>query len=166
MGPGTPGRCGLRRLRHVAWPRGPGCSRSLTKLRLCLRQGWGPIYKVVVNADNPVASMPRDQFIELYTRRRPWSEDLPSELVARPPNSAIRRAFTRDHFHRRSVSTIEAYWHRLEFTGRGTVPIKLDSDEEVLAWVRERRGGFGYVSADVVLGEGVRVLEITEARVH
>ena len=61
----------------------------------------------------------------------------------------------------RSDADLQMYYRSLVFTGRGSMPKTLDSDEAVVAYVAKTRGAIGYVSsaADV---EGVRTLDLAE----
>jgi len=65
------------------------------------------------------------------------------------------------HVLGRSDSDLQMYYRSLVFTGRGSMPKTLDSDEAVVAYVAKTRGAIGYVSlaADV---EGVRTLDLAE----
>lgn len=66
------------------------------------------------------------------------------------------------HVLGRTDSDLQMYYRSLVFTGRGSVPKTLDSDEAVVAYVAKTRGAIGYVSAGAS-AEGVRTLELAEA---
>jgi TonB family protein len=53
------------------------------------------------------------------------------------------------------------YYRSLVFTGRGSMPRTLDSDEAVVAYVAKTRGAIGYVSRGTN-AEGVRTLDLAE----
>ena len=60
----------------------------------------------------------------------------------------------REHFYRRligrDIAEINAYWARLQFSGRTQPPLRLASDEEALAALLAGRNVVGYVDADVL----------------
>ena len=50
----------------------------------------------------------------------------------------------------RNLAEVNAYWARLQFSGRTQPPLRLASDEEALAAVLAGRNVVGYVDADVL----------------
>lgn len=65
------------------------------------------------------------------------------------------------HVLGRTDSDLQMYYRSLVFTGRGSVPKTLDSDEAVVAYVAKTRGAIGYVSTGTN-AEGVRSLDLAE----
>jgi TonB family protein len=65
------------------------------------------------------------------------------------------------HVLGRTDSDLQMYYRSLVFTGRGSVPKTLDSDEAVVAYVAKTRGAIGYVSTGTD-AEGVRALDLAE----
>jgi TonB family protein len=59
----------------------------------------------------------------------------------------------------RSDSDLQMYYRSLVFTGRGSIPRTLDSDEAVVAYVAKTRGAIGYVGTSTN-AEGVRTLDL------
>lgn len=76
------------------------------------------------------------------------------------PSSVARRDFTRE-VHGKDVSAIKSYWQKLIFSGRATPPSEMRSEQDVVDFVRGRKGAIGYVSAGTALGRGVKVLQIS-----
>jgi len=62
---------------------------------------------------------------------------------------------------RRNDSDLQIYYRGLVFTGHGSIPKTLDSDEAVIAYVAKTRGAIGYVSSSAN-AQGVRTLELAE----
>lgn len=62
---------------------------------------------------------------------------------------------------RRNDSDLQIYYRGLVFTGHGSIPKTLDSDEAVIAYVAKTRGAIGYVSGGAN-AQGVRTLELAE----
>lgn len=52
----------------------------------------------------------------------------------------------------KDLSEIKAYWAKLLFSGKGTPPNALSSDEEVKAWVAKNPDGLGYINTKLVDG--------------
>jgi hypothetical protein len=59
----------------------------------------------------------------------------------------------------KSDSALVTYYLSLVFTGKGSIPKTLSSDEEVAAYVSKTKGAVGYVSASAPAA-GVKVLEV------
>lgn len=108
---------------------------------------------VIVNPGNPVASLSREQVVDIYMGRQlnfpNGSSALPIDL---PPDTAQRAGFYQ-RLVGRSVAQINAYWARLLFTGRATPPRVLGSVAAVLKSVRENRDAIAYVSSDDLDGK-------------
>jgi len=66
------------------------------------------------------------------------------------------------HVLGRTDSDLQMYYRSLVFTGRGSLPKTLDSDEAVVAYVAKTHGAIGYVSLGTS-AEGVRMLNLADA---
>jgi ABC-type phosphate transport system substrate-binding protein len=53
----------------------------------------------------------------------------------------------------KSASQIKAYWSKLVFTGKGTPPKEVDSDDEVLNLVKSNPNIIGYIDESKVTGD-------------
>jgi len=116
-------------------------------------------YVVIVNPNNPERSLDRkllsDIFLKKVTR---WPDGEACRPVDQRPSSSVRRRFSND-VHRRSVAAVRSYWQQQIFSGRDVPPPELESDVEVIRYVRRHRGAVGYVSARADL-EGTRVVRV------
>jgi TonB family protein len=61
-----------------------------------------------------------------------------------------------------SEDDLQTYYRTLLFTGKGSMPKKLGSDAEVVAYVARTRGAIGYVSSSAN-AEGVKTLAIADS---
>jgi TonB family protein len=61
-----------------------------------------------------------------------------------------------------SDDALQNYYRTLVFTGKGSMPKTLHSDEEVVAYVAKTRGAIGYVSSTATL-DGVKTLAVYPA---
>ena len=118
-------------------------------------------YRLVVNSENPVSSLSRDEASKLFLKKvRTWEHGvtvLPVDLVSSLP---VREEFTRE-IHGKSVSAVKNYWQQQIFSGRNTPPPEKSSDAEVIAYVKSSPGAIGYVSGKADVGE-VKVVRIEE----
>jgi ABC-type phosphate transport system substrate-binding protein len=118
-----------------------------------------PIYVLIVQATNPVASVERkfleDAFLKKITR---WPNDTTIRPVDLTASSPVRRKFTEEVLER-TLESVKSYWQQRIFSGRDVPPPELDGDDDVVAYVRKHEGAVGYVSGHANLGE-VKILEV------
>jgi len=118
-----------------------------------------PVYVVIVQATNPASSVERkfleNAFLKKITR---WPDDTTIRPVDLPASSPVRRRFTEEILER-TLESVKSYWQQRIFSGRDVPPPELDTDEDVVAYVRKHDGAVGYVSghADV---SGAKIMEI------
>lgn len=78
------------------------------------------------------------------------SDELSGGIKVEPLNqnteSASRQAFDRDVLGR-NTNQIKAYWNKLLFTGNGTPPTEMASDEEIIQAVASNPKAIGYIDA-------------------
>lgn len=118
-------------------------------------------FKVVIHPDNPAASAKRKDVANYFLRKvTEWPDGEDVEPIDLKMPSAVREAFSRS-VHKRDVRSILSYWQRQVFSGRNTPPPAAANDEEVLSYVRDRRGAIGYVSASAET-RGVCVLNVAD----
>jgi hypothetical protein len=120
----------------------------------------GQGFKVVVNGANPSDSITAKELSRCFMKQTDtWADGQPVMPVDREATAATRNGFSKVILGR-DVTAIKSYWQRQIFSGRGVPPPEKGSDEEVLAFVRANRGAIGYVSSDIEIGFGTKVLEI------
>jgi ABC-type phosphate transport system substrate-binding protein len=119
-------------------------------------------FKVVVNASNASSSLPKATLQRLFLKKDTrWASGETVEPVDQSVKSPVRTVFTRE-VHGKDVGSIKSYWQKQIFSGRGTPPPEMPSDAEVLAFVRSHVGAVGYVASDAAVGDGVKVVKLTE----
>jgi ABC-type phosphate transport system substrate-binding protein len=117
-------------------------------------------FKIVTDETNAVTTISKKELSDIFLRKaKTWSNGQPVLPVDLAATSATRNGFSRVILGR-DANAIKSYWQRQIFSGRGVPPPELDSDEQVLAYIRKNPGAVGYVSSDAEIGSGVKVLEI------
>ena len=70
------------------------------------------------------------------------------------PMNANKKMPSREDFNKqvlgRSSSQVKAYWSKLMFSGKGTMPKELSSDAEIISTVSNNKGAISYVDAAAV----------------
>ncbi|HEV8264696.1 MAG TPA: substrate-binding domain-containing protein [Gemmatimonadales bacterium] len=118
-------------------------------------------YRVVVHVSNPVSRLTREQVSQIFLRKVAlWDNRQPVLPVDQPPDSPVRRAFTKQ-VHRRTVALVRTYWQQQTFAGRAVPPPERGSDARVLAYIRQYPNAIGYVHADTDLGTDIKVVIVT-----
>lgn len=116
--------------------------------------------KVIANSSVQATSISASELKGVYLEEKsslPGSGHVEPVLAKSGP---AHEAFLR-HVLGRSDSDLQMYYRSLVFTGRGSIPKMLDSDEAVVAYVAKTRGAIGYVSMGAN-AEGVRTLDLAE----
>jgi hypothetical protein len=116
-------------------------------------------FHVIVNADNPVASVSRDFLTDAFLKRvSRWPAGENIQAVDLRSDSPVRAQFSTAVL-RRSVAAIRSYWQQRIFAGRGVPPPEVDTDSAAIHYVKRHRGGVGYVSRNADTSE-VKVLAL------
>ena len=119
-------------------------------------------YKVVVNVGNPLDTATKAQVSDLFLKKTAtWSNGVEVEPIDLYPTSDLRETFS-EAVHGRSVAAVKSYWQRLIFSGEAVPPPEIENEKQVMFWVGSSPGAIGYVSASTPLGEGVKVLRVTD----
>jgi hypothetical protein len=133
----------------------------VTALEFPLHAQDTPEFKTVVNVSNPISQVSRLDLSRIFLKKElRWPNGLMIAAADQALDSPTRESFSQE-VHRKSSQAVENYWRKLLFSGKGTPPLKLDSDEEVLDFVRGNVGAIGYVAGDAEVGDGVKVLTVT-----
>jgi ABC-type phosphate transport system substrate-binding protein len=117
-------------------------------------------FTVIVNAANPIASMPRDDVAKLFLKKTiAWQSGQPVAPVELPVATKAREAFARTVLNK-SIPQVKSYWQQQIFSGRDVPPPEKQSENDVVAFVRSNPGAIGYVSKGVDIGRGVKALAV------
>lgn len=106
---------------------------------------------VIVHPSN-AATLSQDDINKIFTgRAKNFTDGKAAEPVNLAEAVAVRADFDQKALGR-SSSQVKAYWSKLVFTGKGTPPKELASEQEVLDAVAKNPAAIGYVSAGAVTG--------------
>jgi ABC-type phosphate transport system substrate-binding protein len=118
--------------------------------------------RVVVNKNNPLKSLTKQQVTDLYMGR---SQYFPTGTIVvkidAPNRSGLRAAFY-ENLVRMSVAEVNAYWARLLFSGRAAPPMSVSDDSEVLALVETNPNAIGYIFADSAEKSQVKTVAVID----
>jgi ABC-type phosphate transport system substrate-binding protein len=118
-------------------------------------QGW----VVIVNAQNPVTEMSRDDVSRLMLKKtakwKTGADVFPIDLG----NETVKDAFCKA-VHGRPASAIKSYWQQQLFAGKDVPPPEMAAEKDVIGFVRANPNAIGYVSASADLGPGVKVVAV------
>jgi len=111
-------------------------------------------YKIIVNPVNPVTSLTKSQLTNIFLRRTmTWENGQPVKPVDQAESSALREAFSREVLGLSPATAAQ----QAGAAANGEALLAVASDREVLAYVRLKPGGVGYVSAGAAT-QGLKVL--------
>ena len=105
-------------------------------------------FQVVVNAANPISSVPKDQLSRIFMKKtQKWENGQAIAPVDLDQASPVRAAFSKT-VHGKPVSAVASYWQQQIFAGRDVPPAEKASDTAVIAFVKANAGAVGYVSGN------------------
>jgi len=115
--------------------------------------------RVIVNAGFGGDDLTRNTARAIFSMRvKRWEDGAAITVFVLPDTHPTHRLFTREtlalfpHQLRRS-------WDRYVYSGIGTAPIEVESEEDMIARVATTPGSIGYISMEV-LNEDVRTLPV------
>lgn len=130
-----------------------GCCLALLALPSAASQD---LY-VVVNKQNPLKALTKQQLTDLFMGRSPYFPSGAAVLkLDAPGSSSLRQQF----YHalvNMSLPEVNAYWARLMFSGRATPPMQVASENDMLQLISQNPNAIGYIPAGA-MNEEVKVL--------
>ena len=134
-------------------------------LALCLLHGMyiygqdAQTYHIIVHPDNPATSISKKELKKIFLKRTTkWPNNQKMVPIDLSEEASARISFTRD-VHRKSVSSIRAYWQKKLFSGRGVPPATFQKEADVVSFVGNNPGAISYVS-ESTQRKGVKTLMI------
>jgi ABC-type phosphate transport system substrate-binding protein len=110
-------------------------------------------YQIIVNKENSVTSLTKDQIKKIYTKKlTKWKNDEKIKPVDLQKSSEVRKNFSTAVLGK-SVSAMRAFWQRQIFSGKGVPPPEKKTDAEVIEYVKSHSGAIGYVSASAGISD-------------
>lgn len=117
-------------------------------------------YRVIVNAANPTTKVARVEAARIFLKQSSkWADGKPAVPVDQSTVSQVRIAFSKGVLGQ-SVDSIQQYWNRQIYSGRGVPPLVKSNDGEIVAFVEGNTGAVGYVSGAAKLTTGVKEIAI------
>lgn len=119
-------------------------------------------YALIVNAENPVTQMKREQIAPLFlTRNAKWAHGPLVVAFDQSMTSKVRELFSREVLGQ-PAEGIQNYWRKRMLEIREFPPAVKASDAEVVAAVSKDGGGIGYVTTGAQLPAAVRAVKVVD----
>lgn len=129
-------------------------------LILASMTAWAGSVKVVANQSVRANAISADELKSVFLEEKNSLHDGTRVEPVLAKGGAAHEAFVKDYLGK-SDSVLQTYYRSLVFSGRGSMPKILHSDEEVMAYVARTRGAIGYVDPTTPLN-GVKALAVYE----
>jgi len=132
---------------------------SMTALWLTLAVSAGAVdIAVIVNNEN-TNSVNQTTIKKIYHgKMKSWPAGGSVRALDLPDASPVREAFSSSILGK-SVSNMKAKWAQMIFSGKGTPPKVVNSDEEVKKIVATNKNAIGYIAASSLDGSVKAVLK-------
>jgi hypothetical protein len=114
-------------------------------------------YKIIVNPANPTSSLSRSQLSRMFLDPSKWDNGQPVLPADLTPASPLRELFS-TAVHGMAAAAVVARWTNASAAG-ARMPVTLNSDADVIQYVRLKLGAIAYVSAAADVS-AVKVLSI------
>jgi ABC-type phosphate transport system substrate-binding protein len=119
-------------------------------------------FVLIVNSANSVSRLEPQEVSNLFLKKKTaWPDGVKTAPVDLSESHPVRESFSK-RIHGKSVGAIKAFWQKMIFSGQEVPPPEKDSPSEVVAFVRSRRGGIGYVPEGTPLGSGVKAVDLAQ----
>jgi TonB family protein len=114
--------------------------------------------KVVANSSVGARTVSVDELKSVFLQEKNSLADGSHVVPVLEMGGPAHEAFLKEVLGKNS-DTLQDYYRSLVFTGKGSMPKALHSDEEVVAYVARTRGAIGYVSSSARV-DGVKTLAV------
>lgn len=112
---------------------------------------------VVVNSRNPVMELTKREVSDIFLgRRHTFPVGNPVIVLERNSSSKLKKIFF-NLLNGMNLKRLNAYWARLQFSGRVQPPISISSDHRLLEIIQQNEAAIGYMNASSV-DDSVRVV--------
>jgi ABC-type phosphate transport system substrate-binding protein len=119
-------------------------------------------FQVIVNRANPMNSISKAEVSKIFLKKTTtWPNGQEVMALDLTPESPVREKFSQQ-IHDRSVASIQSYWQRQIFSGKGVPPVQFSSENDVVVVVADSPAAIGYVAGSVEVGNRAKVLEIRD----
>ena len=114
--------------------------------------------KIIANESVAMSSLSAEDLkgIFLMTKARLSDGSRPEPVLVN--NGQAHETFLKEYLGKNDAG-LTAYYRSLVFSGKGSMPKTVNSEEEVVAYVAKTKGAIGYVAADAK-ADGVKTLEV------
>jgi len=114
--------------------------------------------KVIANSSVTASSVSADDLKSVFLEDKTSLSDGSHVAPVIQKGGAVHDAFVKKYLGK-SDDALQTYYRSLVFSGKGSMPKALASDDEVVAYVAKTKGAIGYVSAGTS-ATGVKALEV------
>jgi ABC-type phosphate transport system substrate-binding protein len=115
---------------------------------------------VIVNDAAPATSLTVDELGRVFQKERVrWANGLTLEPVDLADSHSARERFSRMVFGK-STAQVKSWWQTQVFAGRSVPPVELQTEAQVVEYVRLHAGAIAYVSSTTPVVDGVRRLRV------
>jgi len=104
-------------------------------------------FQIIVHVENPLSVAERELLADAFLKRASrWPDGEAIAPVDQKFGAPVRAQFS-NVVLKRSVAAVRSYWQQRIFSGRGVPPPEVESDAAAVRYVKQHRGGVGYVSS-------------------
>jgi len=103
--------------------------------------------EIAVNPSNSIAEISHQELLAIFTmRQRTWPDGTPISVFIIDQNSDIHARFCKELL-KVFPHQLRTIWDKLVYSGSGTAPVSVKSEQALLEKVAATPGGIGYVES-------------------
>lgn len=113
--------------------------------------GWASEIVLVVNSNNPISVLPRQEAVQIFLGKKiQWEENGRIELYVQL-DEEVNEEFIPELVNK-SPRQFFLYWKRIVFSGTGLPPLQVRDDQAMKRAIAADRSGIGYIRAQAMDG--------------
>jgi ABC-type phosphate transport system substrate-binding protein len=133
-------------------------------LIFCSREALAQEVAFIVNAENPITALSKDQIKDYYyKRKRTWPDGTAVRFIEAGSRSPVRKQFVTKYLGS-TVNDADLHWIGQKLYSGDSAPLQQNSESMIIQFVANLKGAIGYVSSTTpITNKKVKVLQV-EAR--
>jgi len=112
---------------------------------------------IIANTSVPVDTLSPEDVKNIFLGKIvKWPNDDRINIVLNK-SADTHKEFLRKYI-KRTDSQFDSVWRQNMFTGQGRIPVRKNTDADLVSYVAQTNGAVSYIAADVKLPDGVKIL--------
>jgi ABC-type phosphate transport system substrate-binding protein len=112
---------------------------------------------IIANPSVPAEKLDPDEIKNIFLGKTAKWGNNDMVMVVVSQDADVHKNFLQKYI-KRTENQFENVWRQNLFTGKGTLPVKVKSVDELVDYVSKTKGAIGYISSDVKPSSEIKIL--------